>query len=129
MPPPAGGCLLSFVPKMKDVFDHSDDLNLRDFRLLKIGRHFRIGDRTKVIIGRYEADNNLLETARQDGEAALTWMDGNTPVGIITGIQAPTASTWLHESCCATPGPKRVPTAGSASVRTMPKAPSPSTIP
>jgi tRNA U34 2-thiouridine synthase MnmA/TrmU len=89
-PCPAGGCLLteiSFVPKMRDMFDHSDDLNLRDFRLLKIGRHFRIGERTKVIIGRNEADNNLLETARQDGEAALIWMDGNTPVGIITGIQ------------------------------------------
>jgi tRNA U34 2-thiouridine synthase MnmA/TrmU len=89
-PCPAGGCLLteiSFVPKMKDVFDHCDELNLRDFHLLKIGRHFRIGERTKVIIGRSEADNNLLESARQEGEAALTWMDGNTPVGIIVGVQ------------------------------------------
>jgi tRNA U34 2-thiouridine synthase MnmA/TrmU len=91
-PCPAGGCLLteiSFVPKMRDMFDHSDELNLRDFRLLKVGRHFRIGERTKVIIGRNEADNNLLETARQEGEAALTWQDGNTPVGVITGIQGP----------------------------------------
>jgi len=61
-PCPAGGCLLtelSFVPKMRDVFDHCDELNLRDFRLLKIGRHCRIGERTKVIIGRDEGDNNL----------------------------------------------------------------------
>jgi tRNA U34 2-thiouridine synthase MnmA/TrmU len=89
-PCPAGGCLLtelSFVPKMRDVFEHSDDLNLRDFRLLKVGRHLRIGERTKVIIGRDESDNNLLETARQDGEAAITWMDGNTPVGVICGRQ------------------------------------------
>jgi tRNA U34 2-thiouridine synthase MnmA/TrmU len=91
-PCPAGGCLLtelSFVPKMRDVFDHCDELNVRDFRLLKIGRHFRIGEHTKAIIGRSEADNNLLEAARQEGEAALTWMDGNTPVGIITGQQNP----------------------------------------
>ena len=91
-PCPAGGCLLtelSFVPKMRDVFDHSDELNLRDFRLLKIGRHLRIGERTKVIIGRDESDNNLLETARQEGETAITWMDGNTPVGVICGRQAP----------------------------------------
>jgi hypothetical protein len=90
-PCPAGGCLLtelSFVPKMRDVFDHSDDLILRDFRLLKIGRHMRIGERTKVIIGRDEADNNLLENARQPEEAALTWMDGNTPVGVICGRQS-----------------------------------------
>jgi tRNA-uridine 2-sulfurtransferase len=91
-PCPAGGCLLtelSFVPKLKDVFDHTDELNLRDFRLLKIGRHFRIGERTKVIIGRSEADNNLLEAAMQPGETAFTWLDGNTPLGVITGNQDP----------------------------------------
>ena len=89
-PCPAGGCLLtelSFAPKVKDVFDHCDKLDLRDFRLLKIGRHFRIGDRSKVIIGRNESDNNLLESVRQPEEAAITWMDGNTPVGIVTGAQ------------------------------------------
>jgi tRNA-uridine 2-sulfurtransferase len=89
-PCPAGGCLLtelSFVPKMRDIFDHCDELNLRDFRLLKIGRHLRIGERTKVIIGRDERDNDLLEAARQEGEAAITWLDGNTPVGVIIGRQ------------------------------------------
>ncbi len=89
-PCPAGGCLLtelSFVPKMRDMFDHSDDLDPRDFRLLKIGRHMRIAERTKVIIGRDESDNNLLENARHEGEAALTWLDGNTPVGVVCGRQ------------------------------------------
>lgn len=89
-PCPAGGCLLtetSFVPKVKDVFDHSDELNLRDFRMLKIGRHFRIGERTKAIIGRDENDNRLLEAAMQPGEAAITWLDGNTPLGVVMGIQ------------------------------------------
>lgn len=91
-PCPAGGCLLtetSFVPKVQDVFDHSDELNLRDFRMLKIGRHFRIGERTKVIIGRDEHDNRLLETAIQAGETALTWLDGNTPLGAVMGAQTP----------------------------------------
>lgn len=90
-PCPAGGCLLtelSFVPKIKDIFDHCEELNLRDFRLLKIGRHLRIGQRSKVIIGRNEADNNLLETIRQPEEAALTWLEGNTPVGIVIGEQS-----------------------------------------
>jgi tRNA U34 2-thiouridine synthase MnmA/TrmU len=89
-PCPAGGCLLtelSFVPKMRDVFDHSDELNLRDFRMLKIGRHFRIGERTKLIIGRDENDNRLLEAAMQPGETSIFWMDGNTPVGVIMGKQ------------------------------------------
>jgi tRNA U34 2-thiouridine synthase MnmA/TrmU len=89
-PCPAGGCLLtelSFVPKIKDVFEHSEELNLRDFRLLKTGRHFRIAPQSKAIMGRSEADNNQLEQTRQPGEAALTWLDGNTPVAIIIGGQ------------------------------------------
>ncbi len=89
-PCPAGGCLLtelSFVPKIQDVFDHCDELNQRDFRLLKIGRHFRIGKRTKLIIGRNENDNKLLEAAIQAGETALFWMDGNTPLAAIMGNQ------------------------------------------
>ncbi|MDD2899675.1 MAG: hypothetical protein PHI31_13300 [Desulfuromonadaceae bacterium] len=89
-PCPAGGCLLtelSFVPKIQDVFDHSDELTMRDFRLLKTGRHFRIGPRSKAVMGRSEADNDQLERVRQPGEAALTWLDGNTPVAIIVGNQ------------------------------------------
>jgi hypothetical protein len=87
-PCPAGGCLLteaSFAPKVKDVFDHCDELNLRDFRLLKVGRHLRVGPRTKLIIGRNEAENNLLEAAQQPEEALLRWIGGSSPFCIITG--------------------------------------------
>ncbi|OGU00279.1 MAG: hypothetical protein A2079_05720 [Geobacteraceae bacterium GWC2_48_7] len=89
-PCPAGGCLLtelSFVPKIQDVFDHSEELNLRDFRILKTGRHFRIGKRTKAIIGRDENDNRMLEAAMQPGETSIFWMDGNTPAGVVVGKQ------------------------------------------
>jgi hypothetical protein len=87
-PCPAGGCLLtepSFVPKIRDVFDHSDELDPRDFRLLKVGRHFRIGPRTKVIIGRNEAENLTLEKAALPGEMLMRWVDGSSPVGLVTG--------------------------------------------
>ncbi|BDV41248.1 hypothetical protein GURASL_01710 [Geotalea uraniireducens] len=88
-PCPAGGCLLtevSFVSKVRDVFDHSDELNLRDFRLLKVGRHFRVGERTKVLVGRNEAENNLLGQAMQQGEAAIRWMEGSSPTAVVMGI-------------------------------------------
>jgi len=91
-PCPAGGCLLtelSFVSKVRDVFYHCDSLNLRAFRLLKVGRHFRISPRTKVIIGRNEAENGVLEHAVQNGEAALRWLEGSSPLGIVTGVIEP----------------------------------------
>jgi len=88
-PCPAGGCLLTetaFAPKVRDIFDHCDLLNIRDFRLLKIGRHFRLGPKTKVIIGRDEADNSLLEHNIQQGEVQLRWLDGGSPLGMVTGV-------------------------------------------
>ncbi|HTP64091.1 MAG TPA: hypothetical protein VMJ66_01780 [Geobacteraceae bacterium] len=87
-PCPAGGCLLtelSFVSKVKDVFAHSYELDLRDFRLLKLGRHFRIGPRTKVIVGRDEKENTLLESAMKPGEAAVRWIEGGSPLAVILG--------------------------------------------
>ena len=87
-PCPAGGCLLtelSFVSKVRDVFDHSDQLNLRDFRLLRLGRHFRVTPRTKLIVGRDEAENDLLEKHVQAGEATVLWLEGGGPLGLIMG--------------------------------------------
>jgi hypothetical protein len=62
--PPAGGCLLTdsiFSRRLRDLFLYHDDKNSRDFELLKYGRHFRINDKTKVIVGRNNADNEALK--------------------------------------------------------------------
>lgn len=87
-PIPAGGCLLtepSFLSKIRDVFDHADCLNMRDFSLLRIGRHFRVGPRTKVIVGRNETDNETLENAVRPGDATLRWLGGSSPLCLVTG--------------------------------------------
>jgi hypothetical protein len=87
-PCPAGGCMLTevtFAPKVRDLFDHCPTLNLRDFRLLKIGRHFRVGAGTKALIGRNEAENSLLEAQLQEGEVVFRWVDGSSPTGVLTG--------------------------------------------
>ncbi len=87
-PCPAGGCLLtelSFVSKVRDVFAHSEELDLRDFRLLKLGRHFRVSRGAKVIVGRDEKENALLESAMKPGEASLRWIEGGSPLAVILG--------------------------------------------
>lgn len=90
LPPPecgagAGSASGEGAEGIRDVFDHSDELNMRDFRLLKLGRHFRIGRRTKVIVGRNEAENSLLEHAIQKGEATLRWNGGSSPLAAVMG--------------------------------------------
>ncbi|MBT0664865.1 hypothetical protein KI809_11190 [Geobacter pelophilus] len=91
-PCPAGGCMLtevSFAPKVRDIFDHSDELQMRDFRLLKLGRHFRLGARTKLLVGRNDAENTALTTQMLPGEATVRWIEGGSPLGVVMGEVTP----------------------------------------
>jgi len=62
-PCPAGGCLLTdpaFSKRVKDLIDHNE-LTSEDVSLLNHGRHFRIEETAKLIVGRDEHDNQILE--------------------------------------------------------------------
>ena len=87
-PSPAGGCLLtevSYAAKIRDLFTHNPVLDPRDFRLLRIGRHFRLGPHTKLVVGRREADNQLLDQSLRPGMVLLRWLDGGSPLGVVVG--------------------------------------------
>jgi len=63
-PCPAGGCLLTdraYSVKVRDLFEHCDSPDMTDLHLLHVGRHFRMPDGRKVIVGRDEAENRKLE--------------------------------------------------------------------
>ncbi|MGB9787309.1 MAG: tRNA 4-thiouridine(8) synthase ThiI [Dictyoglomus turgidum] len=63
IPTPAGGCLLTepnFSRRLKDLLEHNKNINRRDLELLKIGRHFRLDNNTKVIVGRNKEENEEL---------------------------------------------------------------------
>ena len=71
---PAGGCLLTdehFAKKTRELFAHEDRPTTKDMELLTVGRHFRIGPHTKVILGRNELENLLLEGHAQAGYTCL----------------------------------------------------------
>ena len=61
---PAGGCLLadkSFGRRLKDLLGRDPDADVVQVRLLKYGRHFRLPDGTKIIVGRDKSENDTLE--------------------------------------------------------------------
>lgn len=67
---PAGGCLLtdpSFSKRLIELLAH-DELNLANLELLKVGRHFRLGGHTRLVVGRDEGENNQLEQLAQAGD-------------------------------------------------------------
>ncbi len=67
-PNSAGGCLLcekDFCRKVRDLLENKriGDITERDVKLLRIGRHFRVG-KNKIISGRNEGENNILKKER-----------------------------------------------------------------
>lgn len=57
-----GGCLLTeklFVNKLKDLIKYNE-FNISSIELLKIGRHFRLSDKAKLIVGRDKRENEQL---------------------------------------------------------------------
>jgi len=60
---PAGGCLLTdpvIARRLKDLFLRCPDWNMQDAKLTTFGRHFRISDTLKAVVGRDEAENMRL---------------------------------------------------------------------
>jgi len=60
---PAGGCLLtidSFANKIKDMIAHEKIESESDVEILKFGRHLRLPNGAKMVIGRDESENNAL---------------------------------------------------------------------
>jgi len=89
-PCPAGGCLLTdeiFSRKLKDLFKHSckEDNLLKEIKLLKIGRHFRVPDKTKIIVCRDEKENERIEKHFSPGDVILNAVDHLGPVTLIRG--------------------------------------------
>jgi len=61
---PAGGCLLTdpmFTKRLRDLFVHQRNFWTRDIELLKHGRHFRMNDASKIIVGRNSFENEALQ--------------------------------------------------------------------
>jgi len=87
-PSPAGGCLLTekvFSSRLKDLFSSRPDAPVRDIRLLKVGRHFRIDERTKAIVGRNKKENESLLSLKETGEVLLTTTSVPGPTVLLAG--------------------------------------------
>lgn len=70
---PAGGCLLTdeiFSGKLKDVMA-AGSVTKKDIEALKCGRHFRLDKKTKIIVGRDNADNEKILDLKKKNDVIL----------------------------------------------------------
>jgi tRNA-uridine 2-sulfurtransferase len=74
-PNAAGGCLLTdpaFSIRVRDLYDHTKGTpDMNDIELLKIGRHFRLSDNTKLIVGRNKMENEILDSLKLDNDLII----------------------------------------------------------
>jgi len=86
---PAGGCLLTdhnYSLRLRDLMRHNQD-SLSNVKLLRWGRHFRLTDEIKLIVGRDAADNAGIESENYPG-LYLKIRDVEGPLGLLT-VQEP----------------------------------------
>ena len=72
IPTPSTGCSLTeprFSRKVFDLIQIESAPKRWDFEILKTGRHFRFDEKTKVVVGRDESENDQLEYAHRMPEA------------------------------------------------------------
>lgn len=71
---PGGGCLLTekeTTLRYLDITENQDTVSLVDFKLIAYGRHFRLSDKARVVIGRNHSDNLILEKLKSDNDTHL----------------------------------------------------------
>jgi hypothetical protein len=84
---PSGGCLLTdpgFTKRVRDLMAH-EGLTVEGLRLLKIGRHFRLGEATKLIIGRDNKENDGLGALIKKDDICFRMKDHGGPFSVLKG--------------------------------------------
>ena len=87
-PAPAGGCLLTepnYSFRLRELLDHDPAPSLEDLALLRLGRHFRLSPKCKVIVGRDEEENKSLLAIADNKWFYLIAENCGSPVTVIRG--------------------------------------------
>jgi tRNA U34 2-thiouridine synthase MnmA/TrmU len=93
-PAPAGGCLLTdpnYSRRLKDLFDHQAEVREAELELLKYGRHFRLSDDAKIVVGRTKGENQNMIAHHDPGCDTLMKLKAYPgPTVLITHPASPT---------------------------------------
>ncbi len=87
-PSPAAGCLLTdpgYSTRLRDLLTYNGRLNVDDINLLKLGRHFRLDDKTRLIVGKNKFDNDKIEALSGPDHIRLEAQNTGSPVVLLIG--------------------------------------------
>jgi tRNA-specific 2-thiouridylase len=84
---PGGGCLLTdenFGKKMFEFMDHEKVFTLKDIPLMKYGRHLRLSDGAKLVVGRNKDENEHLQDTQNEKYYHLKTVGIPGPHGLLS---------------------------------------------
>ena len=85
---PASGCLLTdkyYSKKLKDLLDHEENFDFNDLNILNIGRHFRLSEKCRLIVGRDEKENDAISSLIKDSDIILEAENTGSPISLLRG--------------------------------------------
>lgn len=85
---PGGGCLLCdalYSMRLRDLFTNDKDFTMLDIDLLNTGRHFRINQDAKLILGRNKGENERLHSLWVLPYTLVNPVGFAGPLGIVKG--------------------------------------------
>jgi len=90
-PSPAGGCSLTdhgFSIRLRDALEHNED-TISELQLLNFGRHFRLKSGAKLIVGRNEKENNIIEELAEKEDILIEGKDFGSPIALLKNSKNP----------------------------------------
>ncbi len=87
-PSPAGGCLLTergFSRRLKDLLNSNQEMGIHHLESLKLGRHFRIGENAKIVVGRNRRENDQLRNLATKKDVLLHTVSVPGPAVLMSG--------------------------------------------
>ncbi len=94
-PSPAGGCLLTdlgYAGRLKELLGHQESVTRQDLELLQWGRHFRLPQGPKAVVGRTQRENEALAALARDGDLILKVKQVPGPLVLVPGGAGPEAA-------------------------------------
>ncbi len=84
-PSPAGGCSLTeyaFSIRLRDALAHGED-SVSELKLLNFGRHFRLKSTAKLIVGRNESENDIIEELAGEEDILIEGKGFGSPIALL----------------------------------------------
>ena len=86
---PAGGCVLTekeVANRFLELRRHKKEIFLNDFKLLAYGRHFRIKPGSRLIVGRFKGENDIIEKLFEEGDIKIELAEITGPTALGRGV-------------------------------------------